>query len=433
MESENTITDLRTASFSVYLNTAQDALVKKLTDQVQLPSSTIIPTEESPVVPVRPGKVVPKDAEIGVFGAEKYFNMKIDDDEPISTTPRLVVDDYARKLGHKKEKCVEPYYANSKRRLGTPSISSESSWGSQTAFLRNLQRNLSYSRHSNKASDQGGFFAGFRCNKSCADRKSIYVSKRVSRQEVATQINGTVPLGSSGRKLTSQSLPHSNPRTALQSRDEFSSPSFEKLRGESKRMEPFAFPLLINAPKAVEEPRISLEVFGSHAKKRADNVVAMNLERKLSMLTWDAIPKAKIHKSPTKMEEDMGSEASSELFEIENISGTTTIPPSTCYEPSEASIEWSVVTASAADFSVLSEYDEKEVLADIRGANKIPTLSSRPNFTRNSNEKEVPKSRPSGLLGCKSHKALQVAETVHKTSEKPRTPRPHLRLEAAIP
>ncbi|CAA7401089.1 unnamed protein product [Spirodela intermedia] len=55
-------------------------------------------------------------------------------------------------------------------------------------------------------------------------------------------------------------------------------------------------------------------------------------------------------------EDDACSESSSELFEIESIStGTLALgweggaSAATCYEPSEASIEWSVVTASAAD------------------------------------------------------------------------------------
>lgn len=55
-------------------------------------------------------------------------------------------------------------------------------------------------------------------------------------------------------------------------------------------------------------------------------------------------------------EDDACSESSSELFEIESIStGTLGLgweggaSAATCYEPSEASIEWSVVTASAAD------------------------------------------------------------------------------------
>lgn len=446
MESETTITDLRTASFAVYVNEAKDSFTKKLSEPDQLPSSGIIPDEDSLVIPVHPGKIVSKDAEIGVFGAEKYFNMSIDDKESISTTPRLM-DDYARKLGFKQADHVDPCYGGTKVRSGTPSISSESSWGSQPAFLRSFQRGLSHGRQSSRASDHRGFLAGLSCNKSCADWKWIHVSERgAQREEVAAQSNGTVPLGGSERKLPSQSQTHSHPWIASQSRDKFQSSSFEGSRSGSKRIEPFAFPvlhsnapkeLLLNRPfkigilpKGVEEPRISLEVFSSKPRKRADNVVEMNLERKLSMLTWDAIPRAQVLKSPSRMDEDMGSEVSSELFEIENISGTGTIPPSMCYEPSEASIEWSVMTASAADFSVLSEYDEKEV---IPGTNHILTDNKRPDFIRSLDHKEVHRSRTSGLLGCKSHKAVQIAETTHKMGEQPRTPRSLLRLESAVP
>lgn len=371
MEAENTITDLRTVSFAVYLNSAQDSLVKKLADPAQ---------EHSSVVPIRLGKVMPRDGEIGVFGTEKYFNTNMDGDHSSIGRTLKAVDDCPRKLGFKKDNNrVDGYCGGSKTRSGTPSISSKSSWGSQTVFLRSFQRNLSLGRQSHRVSDRRGFFAWFCCNKWCADRKSMYVSERGT---------GAVPLGSSERKLVaspSNSHPHSHPQTSLQSRDELGSSTFEISRTDSKRMEPFMFPVLNNntPSKEANEPRKSLEVFGSNtARKRPDNTVEVNLERKLSMLTWDAIPKAKAQtlKSPGKMDDDMGSEASSELFEIVNISGSATVPPSTCcYEPSEVSIEWSVVTAGAADFSVLLEYDEKEVLA----------TNSRPDLMRNSDRKGV--------------------------------------------
>lgn len=435
MEAENTMTDLRAASFAVYINTAQDSLVKKLTEQVQCPPSTVIPSEDSQVIPAHPGKVVPKDGEIGVFGAEKYFNTSMDADDSISTTAPRLVDDCTRKLGYKKGNHVDPYYSGSKMRSGTPSVSSESSWGSRTAFLRSIQRNLSISRQSNRTSEHRRFFAGFGCKNCCTDRKSTHVSERGSNHDnVADRSNSAAPLGGSGRKLPSQSSSHSHPRATLLSQGKYRSPSFDKSRSNSKRTEPFTFPVLNNkenagiSSKEVEKVRKSLEVFGSNAKKRADNAVEMNLERKLSMLTWDAIPKAQVLKSPPRMDDDMGSEASSELFEIEN----ATIPPSMCYEPSEASIEWSVVTASAADFSILSEYDEKEVVADTSGRINTPANNNRPNFSITADRREA-QSRPSGLLGFKSQKAVQVAESTHKMDDMVRTPWPQPRLEAAAP
>ncbi|KAK4801104.1 hypothetical protein SAY86_021591 [Trapa natans] len=339
MEAENTVADLRTASFAVYINAAQESLVKRLTE------------------PVHPGKVVPKDGEIGVFGAEKYSTMSIDYDHGDNSI------DMSRKGGNHR---LDPMYGGgSKMGLpGSPSISSESSsWaGSHTSFLRSIQRSLSINgqrRRRSSFGDHRRFFAVFGCKKSCTDRKSIHVSDRGSRRDETAVFPS---------KTKSKS--HSQ-------------------RCDSKRMEPFAFPVLINKASSdeVEPPRRSIEVFGSKAgRKRTEGAaVEMNLERKLSMLTWDAIPKAQqqvlLRNNPPRVmdfTDDMGSEASSELFEIEHmhISGgtATRMPPSMthCYEPSEASIEWSVVTASQADFSsVLSEYDEKEVVADARGRNDI--------------------------------------------------------------
>ncbi|WZY98207.1 hypothetical protein YC2023_070536 [Brassica napus] len=54
--------------------------------------------------------------------------------------------------------------------------------------------------------------------------------------------------------------------------------------------------------------------------------------------------------SSKTLEEETASEASSDLFEIENIT-------SSVYEPSEASIAWSVVTGSMADQSVILEFE----------------------------------------------------------------------------
>ena len=156
------------------------------------------------------------------------------------------------------------------------------------------------------------------------------------------------------------------------------------------------------------------------------------MERKLSVLTWDAIP-AKPYNNKVSPKasrpgsgrsgaghEDMDSDASSDLFEIENITAGTMRRPSDqdtlsrCgtpnnnlyghigdYEPSETSIEWSVVTASAAADLGL-DYDEKKLAANAR-----PPTGQKP----------APRRRPnSGILGCNSQKSVSVAETAHKTS-----------------
>ncbi|XP_072977724.1 protein PHYTOCHROME KINASE SUBSTRATE 2 [Typha angustifolia] len=99
-------------------------------------------------------------------------------------------------------------------------------------------------------------------------------------------------------------------------------------------------------------------------------------------------------------DDDLRSESSSDLFEIESLSikshpffkrEAMESSAMTYYEPSEASIEWSVVTASAANFSVASECGDRTV-----------------------DESKKAKQQRSGLLmGCASHKAVDVAADMH--------------------
>ncbi|KAK9066539.1 hypothetical protein SSX86_013862 [Deinandra increscens subsp. villosa] len=178
-----------------------------------------------------------------------------------------------------------------------------------------------------------------------------------------------------------------------------------------KKEDPFAFPVMNRVPttneRSVEElPRVSIEVFGSGTINKSD--IARNLVRKMSILTWDAIPN---RKEESVVCDDMASEASSDLFEIENISRTTgwqpsessCMSPSTQYAPSEASIEWSVVTASAAEFS--TGYDERHnTRAKSKSKIEVPKRSQR--------------KADNGLLGCKSFKSVKVVEPVCRTNDK---------------
>ncbi|XP_071731592.1 protein PHYTOCHROME KINASE SUBSTRATE 3-like [Rutidosis leptorrhynchoides] len=175
----------------------------------------------------------------------------------------------------------------------------------------------------------------------------------------------------------------------------------------------FAFPVLTNDKQKVEDlPRVSIEVFGSGTLTKGD--IARNLVRKMSILTWDAIPKSK----ESVICDDVASEASSDLFEIENISRTewkdyesSVMSPSTQCAPSEASIEWSVVTASAAEYaSVYSGYDEKHTVYNTRTTAKSKTGPTR--------KAQTP--RTNGLLGCKGYESTNVAEPIHRSIEKPK-------------
>nr|GEV54738.1 protein phytochrome kinase substrate 3-like [Tanacetum cinerariifolium] len=167
-----------------------------------------------------------------------------------------------------------------------------------------------------------------------------------------------------------------------------------------KNGDQFAFPVL-NEEKVEERPRLSIEVFGSGNINKSD--IAKNLVRKMSILTWDAIPKSK----ESVICDDMASEASSDLFEIENITKTEWQPcamsPPTQYAPSESSIEWSVVTASAAEFASVYSYDEKSTVYKT----KIEPMKKPQKLTL-----------ANGLLGCMSNNSVKVAEPVYRATNK---------------
>ncbi|KAA8542419.1 hypothetical protein F0562_023445 [Nyssa sinensis] len=411
MESEGNISHLRVASFSAYLNTAEDNCVVKLAATIQDSSPAIISAEET-LCPITVGRIKTKEGEINVFEADKYFNVKMDYENP-------GLADNARKHGNKKEDQADLHpHLKPKFRHGTPSNISEESWNTQTALLPRLMRNSSQNKQKRAIGKR--FFLGFICSGSCFDKKSVYIDGSVAHgmvQEKEGRNESIQIVNPATFEGTKQSKP------GLERGEHFDCPilnsGMENLTAEKK----------LEEEKVEEEPRKSLEVFGSHMVKKDD--IAMNLERKLSMLTWDAIPEAL--NPPTTLGsggDDIESDASSDLFEIENISGTgqyslltrkasdnmsSCMTPTTQYAPSEASIEWSVVTASAADLSAVADYDEKNI---VNAKDKISSSTTSKTAKAKNIAGKTQKIRPSGMLGCRSHKAVNVAETAYRTNEK---------------
>ncbi|XP_015883483.3 protein PHYTOCHROME KINASE SUBSTRATE 3 [Ziziphus jujuba] len=430
-------TDLHDASFS-YLR-AGEGLEVNNNDYL----SGSVEVQQYPSPPLmslgRTTKTIDQEGEICVFGAERYFNMILNDD----------INKSSKSGGYKKEinnnsNQVHHHHppppqrlTRTKSRPGTPSSCSEVSWNSQAALLPRLNGNPSLNKKKKLLNGKNFFVSTFSCGGSCSDKKSIYVHEEEVRkddQHQLVQIDRVIPLKPQHQQQQQQRLIN--------------------VKQKNHEDQHFAFPILnpgaVHTSTADEKlvlqlegrkkttiedeeqlPRKSLEVFGSNTM--TGDVVAINLERKLSMLTWDAIPKASNVSSAsgtTRMNDDMESDASSDLFEIENISCGTGFQPlftrqvsdgmSSCmtptsrYEPSEASIDWSVVTASAAggqDVSVVRDYDEKMLAANNRSINSIAK-------TKAGMEKEVQTNRHSGILGCKSHKSVRVAESAYRTKVK---------------
>ncbi|KAG4155120.1 hypothetical protein ERO13_D03G092800v2 [Gossypium hirsutum] len=288
-----------------------------------------------------------EEGEIGVFGAEKYFNMELDDGE----CPKLY-DKYSNQ--------IDLHHM-------TLSASSETSWNIQSVSLPNFTRSRSENRRTKV--DGRSFFSSLGSSGSSSDGKSVYLNQNVvhgkdySKEHIRTDHR---PIDMDGTKLV---------QANFKVEDEFDTQSFD--------------------------PRKSLEVFGSSGMNKGD--IAKNLERKLCMLTWDAFPNAPTISSIYKSrllgdDDDEHSEGSSDLFEIGNILGDGEMTP---YAPSETSIQWSVVTAStAADCSFVSGYDD-----ETKSAKSIRAPASKTTV------KEAQRSRSGGILGCRRHKAVMVAES----------------------
>lgn len=346
METEKN-TCIRDVSFSSYLNRSEENFITKIAGSLQIPTPITI-----------------EEHGINIFGAESYFDERMDDENP------RITEKIGRNLAKEKPQM----------RPGTPSTNSEASWNSQSALLKNS------SRIQEKKAILPRLFLGFGCNY-CSDEKSVHIDDAVKsvKREPTGIIHGSNP---SSNKMVAKV------RVGLEKEDHFSFPI------SNSGLENLTVKKRLKEEKATEESRKSLEVFGSDTIKRKD----------VSMVTWDAIPNARklpgASGSVVTYEDDIGSEASSDLFEIENFSSCMT--PFTRYEPSEASIEWSVVTANAADFSTISDCDEKKTEEQLNGT----TRSSRivKSKTRQGN----------GILGCKNHKAVRVVEAAYRRNEKPK-------------
>ncbi|KAJ0038423.1 hypothetical protein Pint_22746 [Pistacia integerrima] len=327
-----------------------------------------------------------KDGEIGVFSAEKYFNGAMDD------SPRIVKVGARNYPYVKDQERTDPTLVKPRiQAAGTPSVRSESSWNSQAALLQSVLKHNNPTKKTKKL--QGNrFFAGLRCKCSCSDKDSVDINEHGGETNFKRSAdNGTVQ-----SKTINTTEPMSKP-AVKENCFSFPSMSSQTIKIHSQEIEE-------------EQPRKSIEVFGCPMVEKRNK--SLSVERRKTMLSWeDASPRREeIEFSATSHGDnyfETESDASSDLFEIESLTGKA------AYAPSEASIEWSVVTASAADFSVMS--DCEEVRAAVTATSPVKTFSNIAK-TR-SITAELPKGRrPNILLGCKNEKAVRVAGDAHLTS-----------------
>ncbi|KAG2303244.1 hypothetical protein Bca52824_031895 [Brassica carinata] len=291
------------------------------------------------------------DSELGVFGAEKYFSMKLDHvDSTVDITNQKKKENIQ---DHPHPPLIKTKSSRSRSsRHGTPSVRSESSYNSETFLMRFNNNNANKQRKTNETSVS---FGGLRCNGPCSGVKTVSTERKKS---------------GNGRNYDRDFVAY-------------------------------------DARKRMDKQGLRLEARKADYPEPQRSDIAMNLERKLSMLTWDAIPNHLSTKNNTgnnssmsskTLEEETASEASSDLFEIENIG-------SSVYEPSEVSIGWSVVTGSMADQSVISDFDMMK-----KGTVSGSVVITKPVIAE--------KVRSGGFLsGCKSHKAVLVVDSTRNFKE----------------
>ncbi|KAJ9187499.1 hypothetical protein P3X46_002948 [Hevea brasiliensis] len=445
--------NLRDVSFSSFLSNSEDIFVRKLAESNRNVSAQDVEDHHY----VGQNK---EDGEIGVFGAEKYFNGGIDEDSPrISNniTPRKY------HLPPKKDEQLNDHMVPIKPKVhsATSSIHSESSRNSQSALLRSVHRKTSQTK-TNKVHGKIGknILAGLGCKCFCSDKDSIDVDDEHFGEISFKKSPNTNIL--QGKAITEELIKASldldhKPRSGSRVEEEIHCQNLEKLGIGMNKENCFTFPTsnseagilpkkLQLRPEEAIKPRKSLEVFGSPVHDKRSK--SFRIVRRLSMLSWDAAPRTEeidYSAASVGVYNDNESDASSDLFEIESLTGKVEpflprrgsdvtsgyLTPTNCYAPSEASIEWSVVTASAADFSVMSDYDELRPPATV--SSPVKTFLTTVN-ARSGNSEDTPRRRSSNLLRCNSHKAVRVAGDAYKTNDKASfDPRMHRASDSFMP
>ncbi|KAL1822485.1 hypothetical protein ACET3Z_009263 [Daucus carota] len=414
--------------------------------QLQFQSASVFSNPSTQITYLKPPsetkssvtEVAVEDAEISIFDAQKYFNDTSDPKTRPSVSPSIIStpnrDDESaissnNVINPSRLSCGSTGYNRVRSFHATPTASSEASWNSQTGLLSHPAGGLAVSLRSVPNSNsnskiqerlKGGSVSNgttkwfFRRKCPCSGKKSVQV------KEPAANLYTKPPqpdhphqkLVQQSQERISVSSNHSKNLNSPTSYDQFQSKPFQthqqqRLTGSTRPVVSetttggFSFPILNTVStkhNSLEEPpRDSLEVFQPVLEE-------LPPQRKAIGARGFGFPGSPISRV-VALDDDIASDASSDLFEIESFSTQTTsypmyrrrdsldeapnfttrrvsasniyarrsvdepmtpsVAPTECYEPSEASIDWSVTTAegfdrsSVTNFSIsASEFDE---------------------------------------------------------------------------
>ncbi|KAG8088276.1 hypothetical protein GUJ93_ZPchr0010g8071 [Zizania palustris] len=301
------------------------------------------------------------DGELDVFAAERYFKGAMDGcDYKVDIAPAVVPAEMAAAAARPAVVVSRPAWA----RASVASTGSGASANSQSGLLRDERRRQGY--RGEKCCMQVGGLLRLR---SCSGKRSVRVDGGASTEATGP---GDEPATATGIEWYRDLRMDKAGRFGL-------------ARDGSHGVVAPGLPPNLNLGAA------KVAAIGREEMTPAEYSSGLSFRRNFTLLAPVKVTMpAAGGGGGARDDDDVGSESSSDLFEIKSL-----MIDDGPYEPSEASIQWSVVTASAADVSVASE-----PRGGVSASSGRTPVAMRP----------YRHDRSVGLLtGCVSHRAVDVS------------------------